>query len=67
MNAQLNYMIARQCCSVLRRAGEQARLAREVPQRRRRLHNAHPITRASTKLRGGRPALEADPTMWGER
>ena len=67
MNAQLNYMIARQCCAVLRRAGEQARLAREVPQRRRRLRDAHPITRASTKLRRGRPALEAEPTTRGAR
>ncbi|HUA04709.1 MAG TPA: hypothetical protein VMB27_12450 [Solirubrobacteraceae bacterium] len=67
MNAQLNYMIARQRCAVLRRAGEQARLAREVPPRRRRLRDMHPITRASTKLRRGTPPLEADPTIWGER
>jgi hypothetical protein len=62
MNAQLNYLIARQCCAVLRRAGERARLAREVPQSRRRLRDSHPITRASTKLRRGSPALEAEPT-----
>ena len=67
MNAQLNYLIARQYSAVRRRAGEQARLAREVPQRRRRLRDAHPITRASTKLRRGRPALEAEPTNRGAR
>jgi hypothetical protein len=67
MNAQLNYMIARQYSAVLRRAGEQARLAGEVPQRRRRLRDAHPITPASAKLRRGRPALDAEPTTRGAR
>ena len=67
MNAQLNYMIARQCLAERQRAGEQARLAREVPQRHRRLRDAHPITRASTKLRRGRPARKAEPTIWGAR
>jgi hypothetical protein len=67
MNAQLNYLIARQYSAVLRHAGEQARLAREVPERRRRLRDAHPITRASTKLRRAGPAHDAEPTMCGER
>jgi hypothetical protein len=67
MNAQLNYLIARQYSTVLRHAGEQARLAREVPEKRRRLRDAHPITRASTKLRRGGPAHDAEPTIWGAR
>ena len=67
MNAQLNYLIALQYSAVLRRAGEQARLAREMPQRRRRLRDAHPITRASTKLRRAGPAHDAEPTIWGAR
>ena len=63
MNGPLNYMIARQRCAELRRGGEQARLAHEVPDRRRRLRDAHPITGASTEPRRGRLALEAETTM----
>ena len=37
MNAQLNYMIVQQRSAELRRAGARARLATEVPARRRGL------------------------------
>jgi hypothetical protein len=63
MNAQLNYMIARLRCAEQRRAGEQARLAHEVPETRRRLRDAHPITRASTEPSRARPALKAEPMV----
>jgi hypothetical protein len=67
MNAHLNHMIARQRCAELRRAGEQARLAHEVPQTRRSLRGPHPITAASTESWRGTPALEAEPTTCSAR
>jgi hypothetical protein len=63
MNAHLNHMIARQRCAELQREGEQARLARELPQTRRSLRGQHPITAVSTESRRGTPALEAEPTI----
>ena len=67
MTAHLNHMIARQRCVDLQRAGEQARLAREVPQRRRGLRDPHPVTPASTECWRGRPAPETEPTIRGAR
>jgi hypothetical protein len=63
MNAHLNHMIARQRCAELQREGEQARLARELPQTRCSLRGPHPITAAGTESGRGTPALEAEPTI----
>ena len=47
MNAQLNYTMVQHRSAELRRAGERARLATEVPARRRRLRDQNTITRPS--------------------
>ena len=44
MNPQRNYMMVQHRSAELRRAGERARLATEVPARRRRLRDQHTIT-----------------------
>jgi len=67
MNAQLNYMIARQRCAERRRAGEEARLSRASAGSRCRLRDAHPTTRASNEPSRARPALEAETTVRGAR
>ena len=54
MHFQLNYTIARRRSAELQRAGERARLAREVPAKRRKLRDTDPITRLSTKPQGAR-------------
>jgi hypothetical protein len=43
MHFQHNYMIARQRSAELHRAGERARLAREVPARRRKLRHGSAV------------------------
>jgi len=67
MNAQMNYLIARQRGAEQRRAGEHARLATEVPARRRGLRDPNPIMRPSSEAYRGRPALAADRTIGGAR
>jgi hypothetical protein len=47
MNAQLNYMTAKQRSAELQRAGEQVRLAREAHLGRRKLPDPHLITNVS--------------------
>ena len=64
MYFQLNLTIARQRSAELQRAGERARLAREVPAKRRKLRDTDPITRPSTKPQG---ALEVEGTLGGVR
>jgi hypothetical protein len=65
MHFQLNLTIARQRTAELHRAGERARLAREVPPRRRKLLVTDPITRPSAEPRRGTTALEVDRTIGG--
>lgn len=60
MNAHLNHMIARQRCAELQREGEQARLARELPQTRCSLRGPHPITAAGTE--SGEERLRSRPS-----
>jgi hypothetical protein len=67
MHFQLNYMIARQRSAGLHHAGERARLAREVPARRRKLRHTDPITRPSAEPRRGTTALEIERTIGGAR
>jgi hypothetical protein len=67
MHFQLNYMIARQRGAGLDHAGEPARLAREVPARRRNLRDTDPITRPSAEPRRGTTALVVDRTIGGAR
>ena len=64
MHFQLNYTIARQRSAELQRAGDRARLAREVPVKRRKLRDTDPITRPSTKPQR---ALEVERTLGGVR
>ena len=67
MNAQLNYMMARHRSAELRRAGERARIATEVPARRRRLRDQNTITRPSAEPGRGTTALEAKRAIGGAR
>ena len=60
MNTQLNYMMVRHRSAELRRAGERARLATEVPARRRRLRDQNTITHPRTEPGRGRTALEVE-------
>ena len=67
MNSQLNYMMVRHRSAELRRAGERARLATEVPARRRRLRDQNTITHPRTEPGRGRTALEAKRAIGGAR
>jgi hypothetical protein len=67
MHFQLNYTIPRQRSAELHQVGERARLAREVPARRRKLRDMNPITRPSAKRRRGTTALEVERTIGGAR
>ena len=67
MYFQLNLTIARQRSAELQRAGERARLAREVPARRLKLRVTDPITRPRAEPRGGTTALEVERTIGGAR
>jgi hypothetical protein len=60
MHAQLNYTMLRQRSAELRRAGGRARLATEVPARRRRSRALNPITRPSAQPRRETTALEVE-------
>ena len=52
MNAQLNYMMVQHRSAELRRAGERARLATEVPARRRRLRDQRTANGATEPTAG---------------
>ena len=67
MNTQLNYMMVRHRSAELRRAGERARLATEVPARRRRLRDQTTITHPRTEPGRGRTALEVERAIGGAR
>ena len=67
MNPQLNYMVVRHRSAELWRARERARLATEVPARRRSLRDQHTITRACAEPRPGMTALEAERATGGGR
>jgi hypothetical protein len=67
MNAQLNYMIARHRSAEPRRAGERARLATEVSERRRRLRDQNPITPPGAEPGRGRTALAGKRAIGGSR
>jgi hypothetical protein len=63
MYFQLNFTIARQRSAELQRAAEGARLAREVPARRRKLIVTDPITRPGAESLQGTTALEVERTI----
>jgi hypothetical protein len=65
MYFQLNLTIARQRSAELHRAGERARLAREVPARRFRLRVTDPIARPSVGPRRGTTAPTVERTIGG--
>jgi hypothetical protein len=67
MYFQLNFTIARQRSAELHRAGEGARLARELPARRRKLLVTDPITRPSAEPLRGTTAIEVERTIGGAR
>ena len=67
MNTQLNYMMARHRSAELRRAGERARLATEVPARRRGLRDLNTVTRPRTEPGRARTALEVERAIGGAR
>ena len=67
MNAQLNYTMVRHRSAELQRACELARMANEVPARRRRLRDQNTITRPSAELGRGTIALEAKRAIGGAR
>jgi hypothetical protein len=65
MNAQLNYTMVQHRSAELRRAGERARLATEVPARGRRLHDRNTMTRPSPEAWRGSAALEVERAIGG--
>jgi hypothetical protein len=67
MNAQLNYMIARNRNDELRRAGEQTRIATEVPATRPRLRDQNTIIHPSAGAERGRTALDGKRAIGGTR
>ncbi len=67
MNTQLIYMMVQQRSAELLRAGERARLATQVPARRRRLREPNPITRPSAEPRREGTALEVERAIGGAR
>ena len=67
MNAQLNYTMVQHRSAELRRARERARIATEVPARRRRLRDQNTITRPSAEPGRGTIALEAERAIGGAR
>jgi hypothetical protein len=67
MNAQLTYMMVQHRSAELRRAGERARLATEMPPRRRSLRDQNTITRPGAEPCGGATAFEAKRALGGAR
>jgi hypothetical protein len=67
MNTELLSTMAQQRGTELRRAGEQARLATEVPARRRRLRDPNPTARPSNEPWRARTALEVERAIGGAR
>ena len=67
MNAQLNYTMVQHRSDELRRARERARIATEVPARRRRLRAQNPITRPSAEPARGTIALELEQAIGDAR
>ena len=67
MNAQLNYTMVQHRSAELRRACERARIATEVPARRRRSRDQNTTTRSSAELGRGTIALEATRAIGGAR
>ena len=67
MNPQLNYMMVQHSSAELRGAGERARLATEVPARRRRLRDQHTITPPFGEPCRGMTAFDVERATWGAR
>ena len=71
MNAQLNYIMARQRSAELQHYGEQARLAREADAGRRKSPDPRPLTcmsaRPAPRSPRGITALEIEPAIGSER
>jgi hypothetical protein len=67
MHAQLNCMIIQHRSAELRGAGERARLATEMPARRRTLRGQNRVTRSSAEPGRGQIAREVELTIGGAR
>ena len=67
MNARLTYMMVQYRSAELRRAGERARLATEMPRRPRSLREQNTITGPGAEARGGATAFEAKRALGGAR
>lgn len=67
MNPQLNYMMVQHRSAELRRAGERARLATEVPATRRSLRDQHTITPPFAEPGRGMTALDVERATGGAR
>ena len=66
MNVQLNHMLSRRRAAELEHAGEQARLAREVRMRGRKLRHRIPITRLRARPARGLGPLIVPVTVTGK-
>jgi hypothetical protein len=67
MNPHLNYMMVQHRTAEVERAGERARLAAQVPARRRSLRDQNMITRPSGEPRPGATAPEIERAIGGAR
>ena len=67
MNAQLNYMMARQRSAEVQLTGERAQLAVQVLARRRSLRSQNTITRPSAESGRGTTAVEIAREIGGAR
>jgi hypothetical protein len=67
MNTLLNSMMVQDRNAELRRAGERARLATEVPETRRRLRDQNRNSHLRTEPGRGRTALEVERAIAGTR
>jgi hypothetical protein len=67
MNAQRTYMMVQHRSAELRHAGKRARLATEMPRRRRSLRDQNTITGPGGEPCGGATAFELSGALGGER